>query len=1154
MSAKFLTYGLAAQIVFFQLLLAAEGSAQDAKNVKDVYISLNLPGADIAEVFAAIEAETEYSFVYDSKDLPTDQKIYLATNNQSVANILVEVSRQSRLRFKQVNNTISVNKITSQRERKVEVVLEQTISGQVTDLSTDEPLPGVNILAKGTATGTVTDVDGNYRLTLADEVTTLVFSSIGYETLEESISGRTTINIALSPDIQSLSEVVVVGYGTQKKSDLTGSVASVSSEELAKSTIASLDQGLAGRAPGVQVTQQTGQPGGATSIRIRGGNSINSSNEPLYVIDGFPYFNDNNAANSGILGGAPAINALATLNPGDIESIEILKDASATAIYGSRGANGVILITTKRGKAGQSNIDFQSYFGVQEVIKTIPVLNARQYAEFRNDAFVNARGLDGQGLPTYSDAEVAALGEGTNWQDEIFRTAPVQNYQLSFTGGGDKIRYAVSANYFDQEGIVIGSNLERYSLRANIDADLNKRMRLGNNFTASYVASDLARSGGGSDGDNGVQSPGAGNIIQDALFYNPVIPVLDEDGNYTSDNASDTQGEGGGNQANTPNGNPVAFANLATQESITTRLLDNLFVEYDFLENLTLRVSLGADVFINKQNSFLPSTISQGAVAPNGAASVGTLTSFSWLNENTLNYSTSFTGGHDINLLAGVTAQRFWSDQVTTNVRDLATDVVSVYDLSAANIIDPPASNYNEWSLFSYLFRANYSYKSKYLLTLSGRVDGSSRFGPNNKYGFFPSAAVAYRISDEPFIQNIDAIDDLKLRLSAGVTGNQEIPTYRSLSILNAVRYPFNNESPVVGFTPQRLGNPDIQWETTSQIDFGIDLALFSGRINFTSDLYYKRTDDLLLEVRLPFSSGFANAFRNIGSVENRGIELSLGSVNIDGDFTWTTDFNIAFNRNKVLNFGDEQERFIGDDYNLLKGQAASVIRVGEPIGNFVGYINDGIIRNQDELDAAPKSGNDFIGSRRFMDLNDDGIINDEDRTVIGNALPDFTGGFQNTFRYKNFDLDIFFQFSYGNEIYNMTQLELEFLNGRQNNSTTVLDRFIPGVNEDTDVARAGNPPYVYFRQSHTRWIEDGSFLRLRNLTFGYNLPTGNLGIDWLRSARVYFNGQNLWLLSDYRGYDPEVNINPQSNTLLGIDYASYPSAKLYTVGINLGF
>ncbi len=1155
MSAKFFAYGLLVQSLFLNLLLASDGKAQKAANVKEVSISVSYEGATLQEVFADIESKTAFKFVYDRQDLSTSQKIDLAARQQSVANVLMEISRQTELGFKQVNNNINVRKRKKlYQDEAVEVVLARDVSGKVVDGDTNDPLPGVNVLAKGTSVGTVTDVDGNYRLSVPDDINTLVFSSIGFTTEEVNINGRSTIDISLMPDIQALSEVVVVGYGTQKKSDLTGSVASVSSEELAKSTVASLDQGLAGRAPGVQVTQQTGQPGGATSIRIRGGNSINSSNEPLYVIDGFPYFNDNNAANSGILGGAPAINALATLNPGDIESIEILKDASATAIYGSRGANGVILITTKRGKAGQSNIDFQSYFGVQEVIKTIPVLNATQYAEFRNDAFVDARGLNGQGLPTYTDAEIVAMGEGTNWQDEIFRTAPVQNYQLSFSGGSEKLRYAVSANYFDQEGIVIGSGLERYSIRANIDAKLNKRIRLGNNFTASYISSDLARSGGGSDGNNGVQSPGAGNIIQDALFYNPVIPVFDEDGNYTSDNASDTRGEGGGNQANTPNGNPVAFANLATQESITTRLLDNLFVEYDFLENLTLKVALGADVFINQQNSFLPRSIIQGANAPNGAATVGRLNSISWLNENTLNYQTSISSGHDINLLAGVTAQRFWSDQVSTSVRDLATDVISVYDLSAANIIDPPSSNYNEWSLLSYLFRANYSYKSKYLFTFSGRVDGSSRFGANNKYGFFPSAAFAYRLSDEPFMQNVNAVDDLKLRLSAGITGNQEIPTYRSLSVLNAVRYPFDNASPVVGFTPQRLGNPDIQWETTSQFDIGIDLALFEGRINFTTDLYYKRTDDLLLEVRLPFSSGFANAFRNIGSVENRGLELSLGSVNIDGDFKWTTDFNIAFNRNKVLSFGDEQERFIGDDYNLLKGQAASVIRVGEPIGNFVGYINDGIIRNQEELDAAPKSGNDFIGSRRFVDLNDDGIINDEDRAVIGNALPDFTGGIQNTFRYKNFDLDIFFQFTYGNEIYNMTQLELEFLNGRQNNSTTVLDRFVPGVNEDTDVARAGNPPYVYFRQSHTRWIEDGSFLRLRNLAFGYNLPTGKMGISWLRSARVYFNGQNLWLLSDYRGYDPEVNINPQSNTLLGIDYASYPSAKLYTIGVNLGF
>lgn len=1028
------------------------------------------------------------------------------------------------------------------------------ITGQVTSNEDGAALPGVNIVIKGTSTGTVTDVEGNYTIEVPDENGILIFSFIGYISEEVPVGGRSVIDVVLAEDVQSLEAVVVVGYGTVDKSDLTGSVSSVESEDLLRSTVSSLDQGLSGRAPGVQVTQQSGQPGGATSIRIRGVNSINSANEPLYVIDGFPYYNDNSASQAGVFGGAPALNVLATLNPGDIESIEILKDASATAIYGARGANGVILITTKRGKAGNNKIDFQSYYGMQEVRKLIPVLNARQYAEFRNDAFVNGQGLNGPGLPTYSEEEVASFGEGTNWQEEIFRTAPIQNYQLSFSGGNENVQYAISGNYFDQDGIVIHSGLKRYSLRANVDANVNNRLKIGNNFTTSRIRSDLARTGGGISGTVGVQSPDAGNVIQDALFYNPVIPVRYENGEFTSDNSTDTQGSGGGNQANTPNTNPVAFATLATQESFTTRILDNLFAEYALLDNLKLRVNLGADVIINKQNSYLPSTIRQGRIAPNGSADIGTFQSYSWLNENTLTYNKAINKNHSINALLGFTAQKYQDERVRTSARDFSTDINGVHNLGAANIIDPPFSSFNDWSLLSYIFRFNYNFKSKYLLTLTSRVDGSSKFGDNSKYGFFPSAAFAYRLSEEGFIQNLEFFDELKLRLSAGITGNQEITTYQSLSVLGVQRYPFDPSAPSVGYVPNRIGNPDIKWETTKQVDVGVDMEVFGGRLGLTADVYYKKTDDLLLQVRLPLSSGFNTTFQNIGAVENKGLELAVRSINTDGALRWSTNFNIAFNRNKVLNFGEEEERFIGTGYNLMKGQAVGLIRVGEPVGNFVGWINDGIIKDSTDLENAPKSGNDYIGSRKFVDTNGDGVMDEADRVILGNALPDFTGGIQNTFSYKNFDLDVFFQFSYGNEVYNLTQLELEFLIGRQNQSTTVLDRFIPGVNEDTDVARAGNPPYVYSRQSHTRWIEDGSYLRLKNITLGYNLPVGNLNIGWLRNARFYVSGQNIFLLTKYSGYDPEVNINAQDNTLLGFDYASYPSAKIYTVGLNLGF
>jgi TonB-dependent starch-binding outer membrane protein SusC len=1039
------------------------------------------------------------------------------------------------------------------------VELSQTADRAITGKVTDESgagLPGVSVVLKGTQRGTTTNTAGSFSINVPDAGAVLVFSFVGYGPQEIAVgAAQTSLTVSLKADNKSLNEVVVVGYGSVRKSDLTGSVVSIKAEELNRSVVSSFDQGLSGRVAGVQVTQQTGQPGGANSVRIRGGNSINSANEPLYVIDGFPYYNDNNAAAAGNISGAPAVNALATLNPGDIESLEVLKDASATAIYGARGANGVILITTKRGKPGKGRIDIDSYYGTQEVIKILPVLNARQYAEFRNDAFVNSRGLNGTGIATYTQQQIDAFGEGTNWQREIFRTAPIQNHQVTFTGGTEAVRYAISGNYFDQQGIVLNSDLKRYSIRANVDAKLSSKFSIGNNFTVSHIKSDLARTGGGVNGTTGVQNPGSGNIIQDALFYNPTIPVRRPDGSFTSDNNSDTGGlVPGGNNANTGNGNPVAFATLSTQESRTTRALNNLYAEYEPIADLKVRVSVGADVIYNKSNSFLPSTIFQGRTAPNGEGTIGSAISYSWLNENTVSYAKRF-GAHNVSVLAGLTMQDFRREAYTVSGRDFPTNLNNVQNIGAANVLLPGSSNYTRWSLLSYLGRVNYAFADRYLFTVTARADGSSRFGTNNQFGFFPSAAFAWKLQEEPFVKQLGVFTDLKLRLSAGRTGNQEIPAYQALSVLNTVRYPTDNVTNAVGLMPGRLGNPDIKWETTTQYDAGLDVSVLGGRVNLTTDLYYKRTSDLLLAVRLPFSSGYDFTFQNIGAVENKGIELGLNTINVDNALRWTTNFNIAFNRNKVLDLGGETERYIGTDYNLTKGIALSVLRVGEPVGQFVGYINEGILRNDEEVKAAPVSPDHFVGSRRFRDLNGDRLINDADRAVIGNALPKFTGGFQNTITYKNLELDALLGFSYGNQVYNMNQLELEFLNGRQNQSTTVLDRFVPGKNENTDVARAGITGYVNVRQSHSRWVEDASFLRLRNLTLAYNVPVQKLGLSGaFRSLRVYVQGQNLLTLTPYRGYDPEVNINPQSNTLLGFDYATYPSAKVYTAGLRLGF
>ncbi|MEM8966071.1 MAG: SusC/RagA family TonB-linked outer membrane protein [Bacteroidota bacterium] len=1076
--------------------------------------------------------------------------------------VIRPLPRQNPRNFRSNAVVPSVN--TRPIARQVKQALEQTISGQVLDLSTDEALPGVNILAKGTTTGTVTDVDGNYRLTVGDEVTTLVFSSIGYETTEEPINERSTINISLSPDIQSLSEVVVIGYGTQEKRDLTGSLSSIKQEKIKDMPITTIDQGLQGLAAGVSVQQQTGQPGGATSIRIRGGNSINAGNEPLYVIDGFPIYNENTTSTTGTLNGVPPENALATINPNDIVSIEILKDASATAIYGARAANGVVLITTKRGKAGQSNVDFDMYYGIQEPARRYDLMNAYEYAQFRNERWIAA----GE-APTYTEEQLEEFRRtgGTDWQDELLRSAPIQNYQLGVSGGKENVQYAFSGNYFNQQGTMINSFLKRISTRANVDIQANDRLHFGLNFTAAHTWSNQLPTGGGRNGRTGVQTPTSGNIYQGALFYNPAIPVFDENGEYTLNN-SQTNGEvEGAIQSNVPYGNPIAYANLAENRHFSTRILNNLFGEWEIIEGLKLRVTGGANLLFTKQNRYEPSTIWVGQRAPNGRAQVGTVQNIDWLNENILSYERSFGGNHQINLTGGFTVQAFQSESLNGSNVDFTNDVLGYDNLQGGNAGGefPPSLNSgaDEWQLMSGLFRAFYSLKDRYLFTVTGRYDGSSRFGENNKWAFFPSAAVGWRISDEAFMADQDLISNMKLRVSWGRSGNQNIPTYRSLSSMGTVQYTVG-DALQTGFFPNRIGNPDLKWETTTQTDIGLDVGLFQGRLELTADYYYKKTTDLLFDVPVPFESGFRSAFKNIGSLENQGVELALNATPLTGNFTWNIGINWALNRNQVLELQGEEEIQIDPGLNLLKAQNALLLKVGEPVGNFYGYVNDGIWQNAEEIAASGIQQNRFPGQYRFIDQNSDGIINNDDRTIIGNALPDWTGGITNTLRYKNIELNFLIDFSYGNDVANLTKIEHLFLNGRQNGSKLVLDRWRPddpslprnewtnSTNPETEIPSvlgtgAGG------RQLSSFIVEDGSFARLRNLTLAYNVPVQQLGISALRRLRLYFSGQNLLLFTNYSGLDPEANVFVNDNTRLGLDYAVYPPSRTYTFGVNIG-
>jgi TonB-dependent starch-binding outer membrane protein SusC len=1001
-----------------------------------------------------------------------------------------------------------------------------SVSGIVTN-EDGGGLPGVTVFLKETKTGTVTDANGRFRIDVPGPQSVLVFSYVGMISQEVTVGNVPRLTITLKDSPNALNEVVVVGYGTQKKSDLTGSVAQIKAEDLKKTPITSLDQGLQGRAAGVQVTQSDGQPGATTSIRIRGGNSVTAGNEPLYVIDGIPIYNDNAAQSGGATVGA-STNALASLNPADIESIEILKDASAKAIYGSRGANGVVLVSTKRGKAGRNTIQFETYYGMQEVRRKLDLLNNVEYATFLNDAtaaFNATAPANQQRKLPFTNLDSLRNSPSTDWQGEIFRRAPIRNYQLSLSGGDDKTLYAVSLGYFKQDGIILNSDFERYSLRLNLDRRISKKFKIGNSLTISRVAS--RKSITATDGANN-----AGAVLL-AIDNSPTLPIYNPDG---SPRVVDEFGS--------IFNNPVAQALFTTNQTATTRMLANLFGEYQLMPNLTAKVSIGADLGFTKDDFYAPRTTFRGFNV-NGLGQVGSAQNYNLLNENTLTYNRT-VGKHSINVLAGVTAQQFTRDFVSASGQNFSNDNLGHNSLNAASEFNRPVTNFTRSSLFSLLGRVNYSYADKYLVTLTGRSDGSSRFGADNRYAFFPSASVAWRVMQEDFMKKQNLLTDLKLRASYGSTGNQEIPLYQSLSTLANNGYPLGDVYQN-GFSPARIANPNLKWETTSEYDLGLEMAAFDNRISLTADYYYKRTKDLLLFAKLPWNSGFEESLLNLGELENKGLELTLNTVNLDGEFNWTTNVNYAANRNTVLDLGGQTSFLTGGSSSQLKINNTHIVQVGQPVGAFYGYVADGIYQATDNIASGPQK-TALPGDIRYVDLDGNNLLNSSDQTIIGQAQPKFIGGITNTFSYKGIELSVFLQGSYGNQLMNLNRLETE--SQATGKSGVLRDRWTP-TNPSNTVPRAviPNPGFV----ASTRIIEDGSYLRARTITLAYKLPTPLLSRVGVRNARVYVTGQNLLTWTRYTGYDPEVSRFGQSGLAQGVDYGGYPLAKTILAGLTIG-
>lgn len=1092
--------------IFLILLSVITGFAGNTYPQTKV-LSLNMKNSTVKQVLQQIEEQSEFVFMYSEKLVDVNRKVLVEITDQKITDVLNDLFAGTDVNYRVKDRFIllSTPEVTGS-----DFISQQqsAVSGKVTD-EYGEPVPGVTVVVKGANQGTITDANGEYSLSNIPADATLQFSFIGMLTQKIVVGNQSTIDVTMQMDAIGLDEVVAIGYGSMKKSDLTGSVTSVSATELSAYPSADPIQAMQGRASGVMITSVNGEPSANSRIRIRGGTSINASSEPLYVVDGFA-------------GGSMPVAE-------DIQSIEILKDASATAIYGSRGANGVVLVTTKNGSAGKTKIEFNSSYSVQKVGKKLDLLNGQEFAEYMNDLYAN------DGSTNIPFPNLQQYGEGTDWQDEIFRTGILQNYHLSAAGGKENLTFYTSVKYFDNEGTIINSEYNRISGMTNLEVKVSNYLKFGSKMNFTRTMQDGVRTQEASGGTT------ATGVISAALKFEPVQGIYDENGNYTTSIVGD------------PHDNPVAVAKERENNTVSDNFQGNSFVEINLMKDLLFRSTFGVQIYNSRNGQYTPTTLNEGRNT-GGSGSISSHKNTVLLNENYLTYNKEINQLNKIVFMAGYSYQSYRGEYWNASNQNFITNSFSYWNLGGGSNFQNPASSLTEWNLASFYGRMNYSFDNKYLLTFTGRYDGSSRFGENNKWAFFPSGAFAWNVKQEPFLQDIYNLSHLKLRTSFGVTGNTEIGSYQSLAKFSP-SLTIVDGSPVNAVIPTDVANNNLSWESTSQTDVGIDFGLFDGRIIFTADYYYKKTEDLLYNVPLPEYSGYTTSLQNIGSVENKGWEFAIATVNVNKTLQWNTDFNISFNRNKILKLA-EGDVLYGTVPAHMISTDSQILREGEVVGAFYGWIFDGVYQQNDDFSAEPnkKPGDvkyrDITGrdSEGNLDGTPNGVVNNDDRKIIGNPLPDFIFGFNNDFKYKNFDLNIFFQGSVGNDMMNYTRMELDWMAGKSNATTAALNRWTP-TNTDTNVPRASgsNKPEV-----SSRWVEDGSYVRLKNLAVGYNLPARTLQKLHLTKLRVYLSAQNLLTFTNYSGYDPEVSFR-DSNTNVGLDYGSYPSVKSFTVGVNIG-
>lgn len=1044
----------------------------------------------------------------------------------------------------------------------------RTITGKVSSPD-GEPLIGATVLVENTTDrGTVTDYDGTFTVR-ASTGEKIYISYTGFELKIVTVGVENDLLVTLEPASKVLDEIVVIGYGTQKKSDLTGAVASVSGDELRSSITTNIDQALQGRVAGVQVTQNSGAPGGAASIRIRGANSITGSSEPLYVIDGIPFQGDGNTVAgfdwAGGANGQNRVNPLSTINPSDIVSIEVLKDASATAIYGARAANGVILVTTKRGKKGDAKISYNGYYASQALPKKLDMMTLSQYADYQ----LQIAG-DINNTPNQRYLDPSLLGNGTDWQDEIFQTAGMQSHQLSILGGTDNTQYAVSGGYFDQDGIVIGSNFNRYTARVNVDNQVKNWFKAGASLAFAGTDERITLNDGG-DG-----------VIMQALQSQPDVAVRDFNGEYAGPEV-----QWGASY------NPVAAALQRNNTLKRQRLMANIYGDASIFKNLTFRSEIGFDNNHSLNKAFHP-TFKWGVLEnKENQLRQREESSFFWIWKNYLTYNVKLGDRHDLTAMLGTEAQKSsWEGSQVTKKN------FSSNDIQVLSEGDDLTSRTGGWkdaaSLASYFGRFNYGFNNKYLLTFTIRADGSSKFGPENRWGYFPSGSFAWRLSNEEFMKNLRAVYDMKLRIGYGEVGNQAIANYLYGASLLTMNTPFGT-----AYRLEKISNPNLKWEATRQYNAGLDLSLFAGRIDFTVDVYKKETKDMLLQLSIPSYLGGSNwndiraPFANVGKMENKGVDLSLTTRNVaTKKFTWTTNLTFSHNRNKVLELDDDGRIYWRNLYWYSEFQTATRTGVGQPIGLFYGYSTEGLFTDQEDIlnhavqkvdpasitsenpngkNLVNKTQGVWVGDIKFKDLNGDGVIDTDDQTIIGDPNPDFTFGFNNTLTYGPFDLTVYLNGSKGGDILNYSRVVIEGQTSLfSNQAASVSNRARIGLkdpngsdedpanvyllNPGTDMPRPSTNDNNRNNRMSDRYIEDGSYIRIQNVRLAYTLPKSLTQQARIERLRVYVNAQNLYTITNYSGYDPEIGAFNQDPLLQNVDMGRYPSPRMFTFGLDLDF